>query len=44
MLDIKSNKVDTEAAMKGIDVLHKQVEHILMLTVEMLKTFATDQK
>ena len=39
MLADKSNKVDTEAMMKGMDLLHRQLENILLLTVEIFKTF-----
>ena len=38
LMDIKSNKVDTEQNMRSIDILHKQVTHIIVLLIELLKT------
>lgn len=42
--DIKSNKVDTEQAMRGIDILHLQITHILVLLIELGKTIVNQQK
>ena len=42
--DIKSNKVDTEQNMRSIDILHKQITHIIVLLIELLKTNVTQQK
>jgi len=44
LLDIKSNKVDTESNMRSIDIIHKQVTHIIVLLVEFLKTNITSAK
>ena len=44
LMDIKSNKVDTENNMRNIDILHKQVTHIIVLLVEFLKTNVHQQK
>lgn len=35
--DLKSNKVDTEQTMKAIDILHKQITHIIVLFIESVK-------
>ena len=32
--DIKSNKHDTEQIMRGVDILHKQLSHLIVLFVE----------
>ena len=42
MLDIKSNKVDTEATMHALEVIHKQISTVVVLCVEMLKTFVNN--
>lgn len=34
---MKSNKLDTDIAMKGIDILHKQVTHVVVLVIELIK-------
>ena len=34
---MKSNKVDTEMTMKGLDILHKQITHIIVLMIEQSK-------
>ena len=44
MLDIKSNKIDTEQTMRCIDILHKQTMHTVVLLIETLKTIVTDKK
>ena len=38
LMDIKSNKIDTENTMRSIDIMHKQITHIIVLLVEFLKT------
>ncbi len=38
VIDMKSNKSDTDLAMKGIDILHKQVSHLIVLLVEGVKS------
>lgn len=38
LYDIKSNKVDTEQTMRCVDIIHKQVIHLIMLIIEMGKT------
>jgi hypothetical protein len=35
--NLKSNKRDTDVALKGIDILHKQVTHLVVLVVELVK-------
>jgi hypothetical protein len=35
--DLKSNKNDTDLAMKGIDILHNQVLHIIVIVIEFVK-------
>jgi len=37
MGDLKSNKFDTEQVMKGVDIIHKQLTHIIVLTIEIVK-------
>ena len=37
VINMKSNKHDTDVAMKGIDILHKQVTHLVVLVVELVK-------
>ena len=44
LMDIKSNKVDTETNMRSIDILHKQITHIIVLLIEFLKTNVSNQK
>ena len=44
LMDIKSNKVDTENNMRNIDILHKQITHIVVLLIELLKTNVHQQK
>ena len=36
--EAKSNKVDTEVSLKGIRVLHKQIEHLIVLVIESLRS------
>jgi len=38
VIDLKSNKSDTDLAMKGIDIMHKQVTHMIVLLVELIKS------
>ena len=38
LMDVKSNKYDTEQNMRSIDILHKQVTHVIVLLIELLKT------
>jgi hypothetical protein len=44
MNDVKANKVDTEAAMRCVDILHKQLSHLIVLFVEAMKTLIHQQK
>ena len=37
LLDIKSNKVDTQTNMQAIDILHKQIKHLTVLLIEILR-------
>jgi hypothetical protein len=41
VIDMKSNKKDTDLAMKGLDILHKQVTHMIVLVIEMIKSGMT---
>ena len=38
MMDVKSNKIDTENNMRCVDILHRQIEHVIVLMVELIKT------
>ena len=38
MAEAKSNKMDTDLALKGIRILHKQIEHLIVLVTESLKS------
>ena len=44
ILDIKTNKIDTEATMRSIDIMHKQITHMIVLLIEHVKTSLTQQK
>ena len=37
LLEFKSNTHDTETNMKATDILHKQVKHLIMLIIEVLR-------
>ena len=37
LLEFKSNINDTETNMKATDVLHKQIKHLIMLIIEVLR-------
>jgi hypothetical protein len=37
MLDLKSNKTDMHTNMQAIDILHKQIKHLAVMLVEMLR-------
>ena len=37
LLDIKSNKVDTQTNMQAIDIIHKQIKHLTVLLIEILR-------
>jgi hypothetical protein len=37
VVEMKSNRSDTEQAIRAIDVIHKQVSHIIVLFIEMMK-------
>lgn len=41
VINIKSNKSDTDLAMKGLDIIHKQITHIVVLVIEMIKLSMT---
>jgi hypothetical protein len=41
ILDIKTNKIDTEATMRSIDIMHKQITHMIVLLIEHVKTSLT---
>lgn len=36
--DLKTNKVDTEQTMICVDILHKQITHLIVLLIEAMKT------
>lgn len=36
-LEIKSNKIDTNINMKAIDILHKQIKHLAVILIEILR-------
>ena len=38
VINMKSNKADTDVAMKGLDIVHKQVTHMIVLVVELIKS------
>ena len=42
--DVKTNKVDTEQLMRCVDIMHKQITHIMVLIIELGKTIVTQQK
>lgn len=37
LLETKSNKQDTEVTMKATDVIHKQIKHIAVILIEILR-------
>ena len=37
VINVKSNKNDTDIAMKGLDIIHKQITHMIVLIIEMIK-------
>lgn len=37
IVDMKSNKTDTDIVMKGLDIVHKQVTHGVVLIIELIK-------
>lgn len=44
MNDIKSNKKDVEDCMRCIDIQHKQIQHIIVILVEFIKTSLSNAK
>ena len=44
MNDIKSNKKDLEDCMRCIDIMHKQIQHIIVILVEFIKTSLSNAK
>ena len=36
-LDMKSNKVDTQTNMQAVDIIHKQIKHLTVLVIEILR-------
>jgi hypothetical protein len=34
---LKSNKIDTEIALRWIDIMHKQLKHMLVLIIEKMR-------
>lgn len=41
VIGMKSNKADTDLAMKGLDIIHKQITHLVVLVIEMIKLSMT---
>lgn len=41
VIDMKSNKADTDMALKGLDIIHKQITHMIVLVIEMIKLSMT---
>lgn len=39
----KTNKTDSENQMKAIDILHRQIQHLIILLIEVVKTLVNDQ-
>ena len=37
VLDLKSNKVDTQSNMQAVDIIHKQIKHLTVLIIEILR-------
>lgn len=37
VIDMKSNKTDTDLVMKCLDIIHKQITHMIVLDIEMIK-------
>ena len=44
LIDMKTNKKDTEYLMRSIDVIHKQVVHIIVVMIEFIRTNIKKQK
>ena len=42
MNDLKSNKIDTENCLRWIDILHSQIKHLAVVTVETVKYLTND--
>ena len=41
VIGMKSNKADTDLAMKSLDIIHKQITHLVVLVIEMIKLSMT---
>jgi hypothetical protein len=39
----KTNKTDSENQMKAIDILHRQIQHLIILQIEVVKELISDQ-
>ncbi len=37
LIDLKSNKHDTDQTMKAMDIIHKQITHMIVLMIEIVK-------
>lgn len=37
IIELKSNKTDTDLIMKCVDIMHKQITHVIVLVVELIK-------
>lgn len=37
VIEQKSNKIDTDLVMKGLDIVHKQITHVVVLLIEVVK-------
>ena len=38
VIDMKSNKADTDLALKSLDIIHKQITHMIVLIIELVKS------
>ena len=43
LYDLKSNKLDTEMTMKSVDIVHKQIKHLVVILVEIMRLSVTAQ-
>ena len=41
LYDLKSNKLDMEMTMKSVDIVHKQVKHLVVILVEIMRLSVT---
>lgn len=41
LLEIKSNKIDLEQTMNALDTVYRQVQHVIVILVELLRSGVT---